>query len=171
MVIFAGSESSIDLNRSLSDKFLASLGANKIDRIEYDLPAPDKDEALIIDSGVQYNLISPATQTVTMYSNGALSTNSVTFYYSQQAATGAVTIRQIDTASRATITSRTETLSTGTHTVYAGSTPSGYTPVGSTSATVTVTSTGIEALTHSVPRSSRRRILIDAASTASSSSA
>ena len=93
-------------------------------------------------SGVQYNLISPATQTVTMYSNGALSTNSVTFYYSQQAATGAVTIRQIDTASRATITSRTETLSTGTHTVYAGSTPSGYTPVGSTSATVTVTSTG-----------------------------
>ena len=53
VVIFAGNESSIGLNRSLSDKFLASLGADKIERAEYDLPAPDKDEALIIDSGIQ----------------------------------------------------------------------------------------------------------------------
>ncbi|MBR2256957.1 MAG: insulinase family protein [Blautia sp.] len=58
VVIFAGNESSISLNRSLADKFLARLGANKIERAEYDLPAPDKDEALIIDSGIQYNVTS-----------------------------------------------------------------------------------------------------------------
>ena len=56
VVIFAGNESSIALNRTLAEEFLASLDARDIERVEYDLPVPEKDEALIIDSGVQYNM-------------------------------------------------------------------------------------------------------------------
>ena len=56
VVIFAGNENSIALNRSLSDEFLASLDAEKTERSELDLPVPEKDEALIIDSSVQYNV-------------------------------------------------------------------------------------------------------------------
>ena len=56
VVIFAGNENSIALNRTLAEEFLASLDARDIERVEYDLPVPEKDEALIIDSGVQYNM-------------------------------------------------------------------------------------------------------------------
>ena len=58
VAMFAGSESSIALNRSLSDGFLASLDAGSIERCELDLPTPEKDEALIFDSGVQYNALT-----------------------------------------------------------------------------------------------------------------
>ncbi len=98
--------------------------------------------ATLTSGGVQFDLITASPQTVTLYSNGTLSTNSVTFYYNRRNVTGTVTIRQVDVSTRATLSSRTETLSTGTHTVYAGSAPSGYTLVGSSSASVTVTTTG-----------------------------
>ena len=58
VVIYAGSENGIALNRSLSDQFLASLNAEKIERAEYDLPVPEKKEALIFDSSVQYNMMN-----------------------------------------------------------------------------------------------------------------
>ena len=58
VVLFAGDESSIALNRSLSDGFLASLDAAGIEQRKYDLPAPEKDEALIFDSSVQYNALT-----------------------------------------------------------------------------------------------------------------
>ena len=58
VAMFAGNENSIALNRQLADSFLASLDARKIERAEYDLPLPEKNEALVIDSSVQYNLLS-----------------------------------------------------------------------------------------------------------------
>ena len=58
VVIFAGNENSIALNRSLADAFLASLDAGTIERSEFDLPTPAKNEALIIDSGIQYNTVT-----------------------------------------------------------------------------------------------------------------
>ena len=39
-----------------ADRFFDSMDAKKTERAEYDLPVPEKDEALIIDSGVQYNM-------------------------------------------------------------------------------------------------------------------
>lgn len=58
VAMFAGNEGSIALNRSLSDKFLASMEARGIERRPLDLPVPEKDEALIFDSGVQYNALT-----------------------------------------------------------------------------------------------------------------
>ena len=58
VVIFAGNERSIDLNRSQADKFLASLNARDIEHVKYDLPVPEKTEALIINSSVQYNMLN-----------------------------------------------------------------------------------------------------------------
>lgn len=58
MAMFAGNENSIALNRQLADSFLSSLDARRIERAEYDLPLPEKNEALVIDSGVQYNMLS-----------------------------------------------------------------------------------------------------------------
>ena len=91
----------------------------------------------------KYTLSSPATQTVTLYSNGTMSPSSVTFYYSKVPdATATITIRQVDVDTGAVLSTRYETLSVGTHTVYAGSTPSGYKAYSSTSTTVTVYSDG-----------------------------
>lgn len=56
VAIFAGNESSITLNRSLAEQFFDSLNARDTERAEYDLPVPEKNEALIIDSSVQYNM-------------------------------------------------------------------------------------------------------------------
>ena len=58
VAMFAGNENSIALNRQLADGFLASMDAQKIERAEYDLPLPEKNEALVIDSSVQYNMLS-----------------------------------------------------------------------------------------------------------------
>ena len=58
VAMFAGNENSIALNRQLADGFLASLDARKIEQAEYDLPLPEMNEALVIDSSVQYNMLS-----------------------------------------------------------------------------------------------------------------
>ena len=64
VTICAGNEASIALNRQLSDAFLASLGEREITPVQYDLPMPAKNEALVIDSGVQYNLLAGGLDTV-----------------------------------------------------------------------------------------------------------
>lgn len=90
-----------------------------------------------------YVLSSSKSQPVTLYANGTLSTQSVTFYYTRiptVSATITVQLRDADTMS--ILSSRTVTLGVGTHTVQAGSTPSGYQAISSTSATVTVYSDG-----------------------------
>ena len=53
--IYCGSEAGIALNRPLADDFLANLGEAAAVRAQYDLPVPAASEALIIDSGVQFN--------------------------------------------------------------------------------------------------------------------
>ena len=53
----AGNKKSIALNRELADKFLASLDEREIVPARYDFPVPARSEALIIDSGVQFNLL------------------------------------------------------------------------------------------------------------------
>ena len=58
VTLCAGNEASIALNRELSDKFLASLDEREITPAQYDFPVPEKREALVIDSGVQYNMIA-----------------------------------------------------------------------------------------------------------------
>ena len=58
VAIFAGNESSISRNRPLADRFFDALDPRDTERAEYDLPIPEKDEAVIIDSGVQYNMQS-----------------------------------------------------------------------------------------------------------------
>ena len=52
-----GNEQSIALNRELADAFLDSLDAREITPAAYDFPLPAKHEALVIDSGVQHNLL------------------------------------------------------------------------------------------------------------------
>ncbi len=58
VTLCAGNEASIALNRQLADGFLASLDAREIVPAEYDFPIPAKREALVIDSGVQFNMIA-----------------------------------------------------------------------------------------------------------------
>ena len=57
VALFAGNEASIALNRELSDAFFASLDSRVDTPATYDLPVPANAEALVIDSGVQYNLL------------------------------------------------------------------------------------------------------------------
>ncbi|MBQ3425279.1 MAG: insulinase family protein [Clostridia bacterium] len=57
VAIYAGSEAGIAANRKLSDAFLAGLDRKAIEPAVYDFPVPAQSEALVIDSGVQYNLI------------------------------------------------------------------------------------------------------------------
>ena len=57
VTLFAGNAGSIALNRRLADEFLAALDAREIRPAELDLPVPAASEALVIDSGVQYNLL------------------------------------------------------------------------------------------------------------------
>lgn len=54
----AGNAASIALNRQLSDAFLASLDEREIVPAEYDFPIPEAREALVIESGVQFNLLA-----------------------------------------------------------------------------------------------------------------
>ena len=52
---FAGDAASIDVNRPLADAFLAKLNAEPGEYPDYDLPVPDTREAVIINSGMQFN--------------------------------------------------------------------------------------------------------------------
>ncbi len=53
--IYAGSEEGIKINAPLAEAFMAKLDQKKITPKNYYLPIPAKNEALIIDSNVQYN--------------------------------------------------------------------------------------------------------------------
>lgn len=53
----AGNAASIALNRQLSGAFLDALDEREITPAEYDFPVPAQNEALVIDSGVQHNLL------------------------------------------------------------------------------------------------------------------
>ena len=66
VTLFAGNADSIALNRRLADQFLARLDKRETAPAAYDLPVPQQNEALIIDSGVQYNLLMAAYQTLGM---------------------------------------------------------------------------------------------------------
>ena len=55
VAIFAGSEESIALNRTLADEFFSHLDKRAIEPVGYDLPAAAASEALVIDSAVQFN--------------------------------------------------------------------------------------------------------------------
>ena len=57
VTLFAGNAESIALNRELSGRFLDALDEREITPAAYDLPVPAPREALVIDSGVQYNLL------------------------------------------------------------------------------------------------------------------
>ncbi len=57
VTMFAGNADSIALNRRLADAFLASLDSRPIEPAEYDLPVPAASEALVIDSGIQFNML------------------------------------------------------------------------------------------------------------------
>ena len=57
VTLCAGNAKSIALNRELADKFLASLDEKAVKPVQYDFPAPEKREALIIDNGVQFNAV------------------------------------------------------------------------------------------------------------------
>ena len=54
-VLCAGSDSGIATNAEAAAAFMARLDARPIERVTYDLPAPAMNEALVIDSTVQYN--------------------------------------------------------------------------------------------------------------------
>ena len=58
VTMFAGSADSIALNRQAADAFLASLDSRPIEPAAYDLPVPAKSEALVIDSGIQFNMLA-----------------------------------------------------------------------------------------------------------------
>ncbi len=58
VTMFAGNEKSLALNSDLADAFLDSLDEREITPVAYDLPVPEQTEALIIESGVQYNLLA-----------------------------------------------------------------------------------------------------------------
>ena len=57
VTLFAGNAESIALNRELSGRFLDALDEREITPATLDLPVPAAREALVIDSGVQYNLL------------------------------------------------------------------------------------------------------------------
>ena len=57
VALFAGNEESIAINRDLSDEFLMSLGEREITPVEYDLPVGEASEGLIVDTGVQFNML------------------------------------------------------------------------------------------------------------------
>ena len=57
VVMCAGNAASIALNRQLSDAFLAKLDKRDIAPAEYEFPTASRHEALVIDSGVQFNMM------------------------------------------------------------------------------------------------------------------
>ena len=94
-------------------------------------------------SGRTFNLTSSGSVTVTLYADGTLSHSSVDFYYKEyQQVSVTITIRQMDVDTNVTLSTRTETLGVGTHTVKAGSTPGGYELYSASSTTVTVYADG-----------------------------
>ena len=57
VTLCAGNAKSLALNRKLSDAFLNSLDKREVSPVEYDFPLPARREAMIINSGVQHNLL------------------------------------------------------------------------------------------------------------------
>ena len=55
VAVYVGSEDGIALNADLVDGFMARLDTKPVVPVEYDLPAPAANEALVVDSTVQYN--------------------------------------------------------------------------------------------------------------------
>ena len=55
VVFFAGDEEYIETNKTLAETFLDALDAEEIEPVSYALEAPAAEEALIIESNVQYN--------------------------------------------------------------------------------------------------------------------
>ena len=55
ILTFAGSEDSIAVNRPIADGFIADMPSEARTQVVFDLPATAYNEALIIDSNVQYN--------------------------------------------------------------------------------------------------------------------
>lgn len=58
VTVCAGNEKSLAMNSDLADAFLDSLDERKITPVAYDFPVPQQSEALIIESGVQHNLLA-----------------------------------------------------------------------------------------------------------------
>ena len=54
---FAGNENSIRANRALADAFLAGLDNTERQAARYDLPVPARNEAIIVDTNIQFNNI------------------------------------------------------------------------------------------------------------------
>ena len=54
-MLYAGSTEGIAVNEPLAKAFVAKLDEEEIKSVDYDLPAPARREALIVDSNVQYN--------------------------------------------------------------------------------------------------------------------
>ncbi len=59
VVMYAGSEESIAINKPLADAFIARLDNVEIVPVSYDaVPVPDANEGLVIDSNVNYNVVT-----------------------------------------------------------------------------------------------------------------
>ena len=58
IVEVVGSADSIELNDQLADEWFARLDHRPIEPVTYDLPVPAQNEALIVDSAVQYNFVA-----------------------------------------------------------------------------------------------------------------
>ncbi len=87
-----------------------------------------------------YRLTGAASETVTVDSNGNASTTDVWFGYEK--INVIIHVNQYDTGTGNTLSSREETVGVGSHTIRAGSAPSGYRITGAASETVTVDSNG-----------------------------
>ena len=53
--VYAGSAAGAEINAPLAQNFMASLGENSIESVEYSFKPVEKSEGLIVDSTVQYN--------------------------------------------------------------------------------------------------------------------
>ena len=62
--IYVGSQEGFTVNQKPLDLFMDKLDVHPVDAVEYDLPAPEKNEALIVDSTVQYNGIVADYETI-----------------------------------------------------------------------------------------------------------
>ena len=61
---FAGNEASLAMNRTLSDSFFAKLDDTPREPAAYDLPAAADREGLIVDSNIEFNLVSASWTTI-----------------------------------------------------------------------------------------------------------
>ena len=55
---FAGNEASIEASRALTEAFFADMDAEAREPVTYELPSPAAREAVVVDSGVQFNLLA-----------------------------------------------------------------------------------------------------------------